>query len=162
MMNSNNTMVMYMRFCNGLKVLMIMVLGTTLAGCAPKVAQRGHADMQEKIEQIVAGESHKQDVMGLLGSPSTTSNFGTETWYYIQARKEAVTFWKPKVVEQETFRITFNPSGLVMKTEQFTQEDSRDIATVEDVTKTEGHELGFWEQIIGNLGKFNKAPEEAR
>jgi len=93
---------------------------------------------------------------------STTSNFGTETWYYIQARKEAVTFWKPKVVEQETFRISFNPSGLVMKTEKFTRDDARDVAMVDDVTQTEGHELGFWEQIVGNLGKFNKAPEEAR
>lgn len=162
MMNSNNAMVMYMRFCNGLKVLMVLMLGVALAGCVPKVAQRGHADMQEKIEKIVPGESHKQDVMALLGSPSTTSSFGEDTWYYIQARKEAVVFFKPKVVEQDTFRVTFNPSGLVLKTEKFSQEDSRDIDTVNDVTKTVGHELGFWEQIIGNLGKFNKAPEEAR
>ena len=151
-----------MRFYSGLKVLMMIALAAVVVGCAPKVSTRGHVDMQEKVEKIVAGESHKQDVMALLGSPSTKSNFGDETWYYIQARKEAVTFWKPKVMEQETFRVTFNPSGLVLKTEKFNRDDARDVAMVDDITKTEGHSLGFWEQIVGNLGKFNKAPEDAR
>jgi len=75
-----------MRFLNSWKLLSVVIMSLFVAACAPKVSQRGHADMQEKIMQIKAGESHKQDVMRLLGSPSTTSNFGTETWYYIQAR----------------------------------------------------------------------------
>ena len=56
-----------MRLYSGLKVLMMMTLATVVAGCAPKVSTRGHVDMQEKVEQIVAGQSHKQDVMALLG-----------------------------------------------------------------------------------------------
>jgi outer membrane protein assembly factor BamE (lipoprotein component of BamABCDE complex) len=151
-----------MRFTSVLKALMAIGCGVVLVACSPKVAQRGHVDLQEKLEQIKTGESHKQDVIRLLGSPSTTSNFGDETWYYIQARQEAVSFFRPEVVDQKTFRITFNESGMVSKTEEFTQEDGRDIATVDDITLTEGHKLGFWEQILGNLGKFNKAPEEAR
>ncbi|MBI3199515.1 MAG: outer membrane protein assembly factor BamE, partial [Rhodospirillales bacterium] len=37
-------------------------------------------------------------------------------------------------------------------------QDGKPIEPVARVTETRGKELGFLEQIFGNIGRFNKAP----
>ncbi len=133
-----------------------------LATCSPKVDSRGHVDALKQIDQLIVGRSHKQDVMRLLGSPSTTSTFGEERWYYITARKEAFGFLAPKVTQQNVTQITFDADGMVSAIERHGLNERRDIEVTQDITPTEGHQLGFFEQLLGNVGRFNKPPQEAR
>jgi outer membrane protein assembly factor BamE (lipoprotein component of BamABCDE complex) len=140
-----------------LQIMACMILATA---CEPKVAARGHVDAQKRIEEIKPETHYKQDVLQKLGSPSTTSQFGRETWYYINSRKEAYGFMRPEVAEQKVTKISFDENGKVISVNRYGLEDRRDIALVEDATPTEGQELGFVEQILGNLGRFNQAPRQ--
>ena len=140
----------------------IIITAMFLSNCSPKVDNRGNVDVNDNIAKITPHESHKQDVMKLLGSPSTKSSFGEDTWYYINARKEAITFFKPKVAEQNVVAIKFNNSGMVTEVDRFSKKDSQKVAIIDKITPTEGHKLGFFEQIFGNFGKFNKPVQEAR
>ena len=144
-------------FLTGSFFLLVLLVGP-LTSCSPRVDNRGYRDTQSRLEQITPDSSHKQDVLRLLGSPSTRSSFGMENWYYMAARRESVAFFKPEVVQQEVTRIAFNDSGLVTEVERYSLEDGRKVALVEDITPTEGQELGLWEQLLGNFGRFNKAP----
>lgn len=144
------------------RYLLLPVLLLGLVACSPKVDARGHVDAQKQIEQLTIGRSHKQDVMQLLGSPSTISTFGEERWYYITARKEAFGFLAPEVTEQQVTQITFDADGMVSAIERHGLNERRDIEITEDTTPTEGHQLGFFEQLLGNVGRFNKPPQEAR
>ena len=91
-----------------------------------------------------------------LGSPSSVSSFGDEAWYYITARKETVAFFKPKVVQEDVVRISFNAGGVVSNIQTYDKSNGEDITLVKRETPTEGHTMGFFEQILGNLGRFNK------
>lgn len=133
-----------------------------MAACSPKVDNRGYVDAQKNLAKIEPGRSHKQDVVQLLGSPSTAANFGEERWYYITARKEAFGFLAPEVKEQDVTQITFNTDGIVTDVKRHDLRERRDIEITQDTTPTEGHELGFFEQLLGNVGRFNKPPQEAR
>jgi outer membrane protein assembly factor BamE (lipoprotein component of BamABCDE complex) len=142
-------------------IVAVLLSAVCLGGCAPKVDNIGHINVRKDTSKIVVGESYKQDVMRWLGSPSTKSDFGEETWYYIAATREAYGFFKPETTDQYVTRIQFDKDGKVIEVKSYTLQDSKQIAVQEDITPTEGQHLGFWEQMMGNVGKFNRQ-EEAR
>ena len=110
-------------------------------------------------ELLNVGESQKEDVTRALGSPSSTSDFGEETWYYISARKERQAFFAPEVTDQKVVKITFDENGIMKSMKRYTLEDGKEVVMVEKTTPTEGHSLGFFEQILGNIGRFNKSQD---
>lgn len=136
----------------------LLFLGAVLAlaGCAPKVDTGGYVQDGDIKTLITVGQSTRDDVKNKLGSPSAQSSFGDEAWYYITNRKEAVGFLKPEIVEQNVTRIDFDSAGVVSKIEAYSKENGRDFALVKRTTPTEGHTLGFFEQILGNIGRFNR------
>lgn len=128
-----------------------------LSACAPQVTGRGHLDVTKKLERLPKEDAYKQDVLRLLGTPSTRSSFGDETWYYISAKRETLAFFKPETTEQNVVAIQFDANGKVTDIRKFDKKDGQDIALIEKTTPTEGREYGFWEQMLGNLGRFNGA-----
>ncbi len=136
---------------------LIAVFVLILSACTPQVSGRGHLDAPKKVEQLTPGSSHKQDVVRILGTPSTRSSFGEEIWYYISAKKESYAFFKPEITEQKVIAVAFDTNGMVSAVKTFDKDDAQDVATVDKVTPTEGQELGLWEQLLGNIGRFNKA-----
>lgn len=124
-----------------------------LAACTPNVESRGALKDADWKEQVKIG-STQEDVLNALGSPSAKSSFGEETWYYIAARRESFAFFKPEVTEQNITRITFE-GGAVKSIDAFDKSQARDIDIAGRVTPTEGHSMGFMEQVLGNLGRFN-------
>lgn len=123
------------------------------------VDNRGHVGTTALVAEVKVDKSTKSDVLQLLGTPSSTSDFGDETWYYISARKESKAFFKPKVVEQRVVRITFDRDAVVTKVDSYDAAGSKPVEMVSKITPTEGHQLGFFEQIIGNVGRFSKKNE---
>lgn len=133
-----------------------------LAACAPEVVTQGHVKLYDSREKLQAGASTKQEVLKLMGSPTSVSSFGEERWYYISAKKQARAFLEPKVVEQNVLALTFDPEGTVMKIETYDLADAQKVAISKDATPTEGHSIGVVEQLVGNLGRFNKAQGQGR
>lgn len=132
-----------------------LLLAAWLCACAAKVDNRGYAGNGDIKSQLTVGQTSREDVLAALGSPSARGSFGDETWYYISSRKEATAFFKPEIVKQDVTRIEFDSAGLVSHVENFDKEDGQDIQMAKRVTPTEGHELGFVEQLLGNIGRFN-------
>lgn len=126
-----------------------------LMACDPKVAERGRQDLLLKAGDVIPGQMSKQDVLRRMGTPSASSQFGQESWYYIATRKETMAFFAPEVVEQEVLRITFK-DDVVDTVEYYDKDQAQDIEISERVTPTSGQEYGLMEQLIGNIGKFNK------
>lgn len=126
-----------------------------LASCAPIVDTRGHNDEDVDMQQIVIGQTKGDDVMALLGSPSNRSSFGDETWYYVTQKQEHVGVFAKKVADQRITAITFDKDNLVSEINQYKKEDGKPVELVSKTTPTEGHNLTFMEQMMGNLGRFN-------
>ena len=144
----------YQTFNNFILIAVLsMVLG--LAACGPKVETGGYVTHEDIKTLITPGKSTKDDVQKTLGSPSSQSTFGDDAWYYITDRKESYAFLKFDTVEQNVVRIAFDDNGLVTKVEDYDLSKSEDIQIVKRETATEGHTLGFLEQMLGNIGRFN-------
>jgi outer membrane protein assembly factor BamE (lipoprotein component of BamABCDE complex) len=128
-----------------------------LAACSPKEQIHGYMKQGEIKERLVIGQTTKDEVQAVLGSPSSQSTFGEDSWYYIWSRRETVAFFAPETVEQNVVRIVFDASGVVNRVEAFDKTDGKPIDLAKRVTPTEGHSMGIMEQFLGNLGRFNKS-----
>lgn len=131
-----------------------------LSACEPMVDRRGHVSEASIKDWVVVGSTTKDEVLREFGSPSTVSNFGDETWYYVESRKEGRGFLKPKTTNQKVVQLTFDEQGVISAADAYNGSDVKNVQMVQEVTPTEGHSLGFFEQVLGNLGRFNK-PREA-
>ncbi len=118
------------------------------------VTKRGHVHRESLLEKIEVGMD-RESVQRRFGSPSSTSRFGEETWYYMQARKEAHGFFRPEITQQQVIAVVFDAAGQVQQVVDYDLADSQQVVVVEDETPTEGHSVGFLEQALGNVGRFN-------
>ncbi len=139
-----------------MKKQLFTLIFCALAACSPKVDNRGYVKQVDFAGKIVVGQTGREEVVDQFGSPSSQSSFGDETWYYINNRKETVAFLAPESVDQDITRIEFDANGIVTKVEHYAQDQAQEIKNVKRETPTEGHTLGFVEQVLGNVGRFSK------
>jgi outer membrane protein assembly factor BamE (lipoprotein component of BamABCDE complex) len=128
-----------------------------LAGCATVVEQRGNLPPQEKLAEIQPGATSKDEVIRILGSPSSVGIFNDRSWYYISRRTGQFAFFEPDVIDQQVYIINFDDQGIVKTVDHKGVQDAKAIDPVPRATPAPGRELTFFEQLIGNVGKFNTA-----
>lgn len=135
-------------------VLAAALLGAALTGCAARVDTRGNLPDPELLAEIQPGQISRMEVEEILGSPSSVATFDQESWYYISERTETTAFLAPQVAERNVVVIRFDQQGVVSAVEKLGIEDGRVIRPSDRETPTAGNEIGFLQQIFGNLGKF--------
>ena len=125
------------------------------AACGGKYDVRGNEPDPDKVLAVHPGIDTRQQVSQLLGTPSTTSTFDPNTWYYISKRTEQYAFFDPDIIDQEVLVVKFDDGGLVSDMYIYGVEDGRIVEPVERTTPTYGQELTLMQQLIGNFGRFN-------
>jgi outer membrane protein assembly factor BamE (lipoprotein component of BamABCDE complex) len=131
-------------------------VAATLADCAPDVEQRGNLPSADKLSEIHAGSTTKDEVAKILGTPSSVSIFNNDkSWYYISRRTSQTAFFDPAVLDQQVYIVEFNDQGVVTAVDHKVLQDGAEITPVARATPAPGRELSFLEQLIGNLGRFN-------
>jgi len=138
-----------------MKLLHCALVALALAACQPTVDQRGNLPEKSKLAEIEPGVTTKEMVSQILGTPSSVSTFSDRTWYYISRRTEQTAFFEPEVLDQQVVVVAFDDSGVVRDVQHLNLADSRPVDPSSRETPSAGRELGFVEQLIGNLGKFN-------
>lgn len=129
-----------------------------MAGCTPVQATRGNIVENFRMAEIVPGVSNRTNVLKSLGSPTTKAPFDDNVWYYIGQKTEKTGVFDPKVVEKKIVVVAFNQDGIVDTIENVDAEGI-DIPTVSRKTPTSGNEVTVLQQLIGNVGRFNKTDE---
>lgn len=138
------------------RVLVLLIsAGALLASCSAIIDNRGHSPEDTDFKQIVPGQSREDDVRVLLGTPSARSMYGDEIWYYITERKETVGMFPTEVVDQHVTEIHFDKDHTVTTISEADPKDIENVELVEKTSPTEGHNLTFMEQMLGNFGRFN-------
>jgi outer membrane protein assembly factor BamE (lipoprotein component of BamABCDE complex) len=138
-----------------LRVVLLATAAIVMLGaCDPRVDQRGHVATPGSLEKLQPGQQTRNDVLTLLGSPSTTATFDDETWYYIRQRVETTAFLAPDITAQSVLALKFDKAGVLKDLNSYTLKDGRAIEMVDRKTPTAGKELTIIEQIFGNVGRF--------
>ena len=141
-------------------LLPVLLASAILMACTPTQTTRGNIVEDFRMTEITPGISTRTNVLKSLGSPTTTSTFDDNVWYYIGQKMEKKGIFDPKVTEEKVVVVAFNEEGIVDTFEEI-ENNRLDIPKVRDKTKTGGNDITILEQILGNEGRFNKADEGA-
>jgi outer membrane protein assembly factor BamE (lipoprotein component of BamABCDE complex) len=118
-----------------------LLAAMTLAGCAISVDQRGNLPDPDKIAEIKPGTTTKEQVVKILGSPSSASTFDDDVWYYISRKTEQIAFLSPSVLDQQVFIVDFNDKGVVKDVGHKTLADAENVSPAPGATPAPGREL---------------------
>lgn len=137
------------------RLLSATALGLLLAACTPTQATHGNIVEDYRIAEIVPGVSTRTNVLKSLGSPTTTAPFDDTVWYYLGQKTEKTGIFDPEVVDEKIVVVSFNEEGVV---ETISPIDANriDVPRVRRKTPTGGNEVTLLEQMLGNVGRFNK------
>jgi outer membrane protein assembly factor BamE (lipoprotein component of BamABCDE complex) len=125
-----------------------------LAACTVSEDQRGNLPDPEKLAQVKPGSTTKEQVVKILGSPSSASTFDDDVWYYISRKTKQVAFLSPTVLDQQVYIVDFDSKGVVRDVGHKTLADGAPITPAPGATPAPGRELSFLEQLVGNIGRF--------
>src|SRR5215470_16144978 len=86
----------------------VVALGLALGGCFSETYQRGYIVPDGALEQIPVGSTQEQ-VLIVLGTPSTVATVSGEAFYYISQRAERpIGFMPQQVVDQRVIAVYFD------------------------------------------------------
>lgn len=126
-----------------------------LGGCAEEQA-KGYVLSPNALQQVPVGSSQEQ-VLVVLGTPSTTATLKGEVYYYISQRtRRPVAFMNPSITDQTVLAVYFNKDRKVERVAHFGIQDGRLIDFVSDTTPTAGAERNFLEQVFKGVLTFEE------
>ena len=134
-------------------IALIAVVAVT--GCAPTKSNRGNLVEDFRLSEITPGISTRTNVLKSLGSPTTTAPFDDNIWYYIGQKMEKKGIFDPKVIDERVIVVAFNDKGIV-ETMEDVDSERLEVPTVRRKTHTGGNDVTVLEQLLGNVGRFNR------
>ena len=128
----------------GLRMLAAVTLvGAALAGCTGEQFQKGYILPPGALEQIPIGASQDQ-VLIVMGTPSTVATLDGEVFYYISQRSERpVAFMNQKVVDQRVIAIYFDKHRQVRRIANYGLKDGAIFDFISRTTPTSGQEINY-------------------
>ena len=124
-----------------------LALALPLGGCFTETYQKGYVIPEGALEQIPIGASQEQ-VLIVLGTPSTVATVSGEAFYYISQRAERkVAFLQQEVVDQRVVAVYFDKTRRVERLADYGMKDGKVFDYVSRTTPTTGRELSY----INNL-----------
>jgi len=120
-----------------------VALGLLLGGCFSETYQRGYIVPDGALEQIPIGSTQEQ-VLIVLGTPSTVATVSGEAFYYISQRSERpVGFMPQKVVDQRVVAIYFDKNRRVERLANYGLKDGKVFDFVSRTTPTGGKDYAY-------------------
>lgn len=147
---------MHKLFCQGrgarlLATAATLALAVELGGCFTQVYNHGYVVPEGALEQIPLGAPQEQ-VLIVLGTPSTVATVNGEVFYYISQRGEQTAFMKQKIVDQRVVAVYFDKSRRVERLADYTLKDGRIFDSVSRTTPTSGKELNYLNYVFKLFG----------
>ena len=125
-----------------------------LAGCTGEQFQRGYILPPGALEQIPIGASQDQ-VLIVLGTPSTVATLNGEVFYYISQRtSRPVMFMNQKVVDQRVIAVYFDKNRQVVRLANYGLKDGKIFDFISRTTATSGQEMSYLTPLF-KLLSFN-------
>ena len=114
-----------------------------IANCTLKNIERNHgvAFLEEKQKSLILEKTNKNDIIDLLGPPSTTSLFDNDIWIYIgksTTKSSLIKLGKRKDLKNNVLVLEINNMGMLVNKKLYTLGDYQDLKfTKKETIKTD-------------------------
>ena len=124
-------------------VAVTVAFGIMLSGCFSETYQRGYIVPEGALEQLPVGSTQEQ-VLIVLGTPSTVATVSGEAFYYISQRAErSIGFMPQRVVDQRVVAVYFDKNRRVERLANYGLKDGKVFDFVSRATPTGGKDVAY-------------------
>ena len=95
--------------------------------------------MEKKQEKLILNTTNKNDIVKILGPPSTKSSFDNDVWIYIERKTTTNHLFKlakEKIIVNNVLVLEIDNFGLLVNKEFYNKDKMNDLIFSEDNTKS--------------------------
>jgi outer membrane protein assembly factor BamE (lipoprotein component of BamABCDE complex) len=118
-----------------------LLAGVSVSACT-QVYHHGYMIPEGAMEQLPLGSSQEQ-VLIVLGTPSTVATISGEVFYYISQRAEQISFLPQKEVDRRVVAVYFDKNRKVQRLADYGLKDGRIFDYVSRTTPSGGAEQNY-------------------
>jgi len=134
----------------------IIILSLLLTNCSYKnvVKHHGVSFLEKKQKKLEVNKSNKNDIVDLLGSPSTKSKFDTDVWIYIerkQTQSRLKNLGKMKIYKNDVLVLEIDDYGILKKKDFYNMDDMKQVKIVKNETTSQVTKNSFIYDFMSSL-----------
>ena len=138
-----------------------------ILNCSPNKVTNNHGfvSLQEKFKKITINKTNKNDILKIIGPPSSISNFNKNKWFYIERMKKNQSIFKlgiKKIDKNNILIVEFNNRGILKDKNILKLNDMNDIKYVEEITEKEFKQNNILFNIFSSIREKANAPTRNR
>ncbi len=138
-----------------MKRILILTL-LLLASCSlNKVIQHhGVHNLEKKQTKLKVNYSNKNDIISLIGPPSTKSTFDTDVYIYIEKKTSSsklTRLGKKKLLANNVLVLEINENGILQSKDFYNLQDMKNINFDEDITAVNYSKKSFIYSFLSSL-----------
>ena len=132
----------------------ILVLILTQCSLNKVVLHHGVHNLEKKQTKLKINYSNKNDIITLIGPPSTKSTFDTDIYIYIEKKTSSsrlTKLGKKKLLANNVLVLEINEDGILMDKKFYNMEDMKKISFDENVTSVNYSKKSFIYNFLSSL-----------
>jgi len=138
------------------KILYIFLILITVTNCTPKKVVKHHGVplLEKKQNSLVLNETNKNDVIKILGNPSTKSLFDENMWIYIerkQTQSELINLGRMEVYKNDVLVLEFNNFGILKEKKLYDINNMENIKIAKETTLTVNKNKSFLYDFMSSM-----------
>ena len=136
--------------------LYIIFLFLILSNCSfkPVVKHHGVPSLEKKQKSLIISKTNKNDIVKILGYPSTTSKFDNDVWIYIerkQTQSRLKNLGRMKIYKNDVLVLEIDDYGILNKKEFYNKDDMENIKISEATTQSGFQKNSFIYEFMSSM-----------
>ncbi len=144
-----------------------IILLTFIINCSGNKVSNYHGikSLENKFEKIEINITNKNDLLKLIGPPSTKSDFNINKWFYLERLKtnqSLFKFGKQKIKKNNILIVELDNKGIVINKRIINLNDMNDIKFLNKTTKKDFKKDNTFYNVLSSLREKINAPTRNR
>ncbi|MDA7785738.1 outer membrane protein assembly factor BamE [Candidatus Pelagibacter sp.] len=138
------------------KLFIFIIISFFISACTLKKVENHHGVhfLDKKQEKLTVNQSNKNDILKLLGSPSTKSTFENDLWIYIERKtnnSSLLKFGNKKILVNNVLLLEINNMGLLASKEFLDLKNMQDLKFAKQTTENQYKKNTFVYDFLSSL-----------
>jgi len=137
-------------------LFLFIIIALFFYACTLKKVENHHGVhfLNKKQEKLTIKQSNKNDILTLLGAPSSKSTFDNDLWIYIERitdNSSLTKFGAERIIVNNVLLLEINSMGLLEKKEFFDLNSMKEIKFVQQTTETQYKKNTFLYDFLSSM-----------
>ena len=139
-----------------MKKILLFIIILLISNCSIKKVEKHHGVhfLDKKQEKLTLNKSNKNDIINMLGPPSTTSTFDNDVWIYIErknSRSSIIKLGKKKLIVNNVLILEIDNKGLLVKKDFYNKKDMNKITFTDKDTQITYSKRSFVYDFLSSM-----------